>query len=92
MTSLKDLKDKLMKNEGFKEAYVKSDQEYECLNSLIGFRLKAGLTQQQVAEKMKTSQLCIDRLEDGIISPTLSTIAKYANAVGCKFEVNITSK
>jgi Helix-turn-helix. len=41
------------------------EEEFEVAKQIIGLRVKMGLTQQQLAEKVKTSQSCISRLESG---------------------------
>lgn len=57
------------------------------LNSLIAARKKAGLTQASVARRMGVPQPVVGRLELGSHSPTLTTLARYADAVGAKLEV-----
>jgi len=56
-------------------------------------RRRAGLTQAQVAEKMGTKTPAIARLEAGggakRHSPSLATLRKYAEAVGCWLEVRL---
>lgn len=45
-------------------------------------RLAAGLTQQQLAERARTTQPVIARLEGDAILPTLRTLEKLAKALG----------
>ncbi|MFW1503806.1 helix-turn-helix domain-containing protein [Vibrio parahaemolyticus] len=47
-------------------------------------REEAGLTQQQVAERMGTKEGNISRLEKGKGNPTLKTLLGYAKACGCQ--------
>ena len=64
----------------------------DIIQKLIDARKRAGLTQEQVAERMHTKQAAIARLEkkkDGSLS--LRRIADYALACGmipCSFEAN----
>ena len=57
------------------------------LHELIDARKKADLTQVDVAGRMNVSQSAIVRLESGTHSPTLSTLSRYAAAIGVKLEV-----
>jgi len=49
--------------------------------SLAKLRLRAGLSQADLAEKLETQQPAIARLEKGNIDPTYTTIAKLAAAL-----------
>jgi DNA-binding XRE family transcriptional regulator len=77
----------------FKAAYNELETEYVLLRELLQARQRAGLTQAEVAKKMGTKAPAITRLEtalsDNRQSPTLSTLKKYAHAVGCKLEVHL---
>lgn len=57
-------------------------------------RKEANLTQAEVAKKMKTSQQAVARLESKSSgkSPSLSTLIKYAEAVGCDLTFNFHPK
>jgi transcriptional regulator with XRE-family HTH domain len=50
---------------------------------------RAGLTQQQVAERMGTTQSTIARMESGKRPPSLRTVQRYAQALGCRAVVRI---
>lgn len=52
------------------------------LRDLIRARCDAGLSQAEVARRMGIPQPAIVRLEAGTHSPTLTTLARYASAVG----------
>jgi len=57
------------------------------LDELVAERRKAGLTQKTVARRMGVPQSVVARLESGSHSPTLTTLARYAEAVGCRLMV-----
>ncbi len=57
------------------------------LRSLIAARTKAGLSQAEVARRMGVPQPAIVRLEAGTHSPTLTTLARYASAIGVDLDV-----
>lgn len=77
----------------FKTAYDELETEYALLRELLLARQTAGLTQAEVAEKMGTKPPAVTRLEtalsDNRHSPTIATLKKYAQAVGCKLEVHL---
>jgi len=52
------------------------------LRSLIEAREKAGLSQSEVARRMGVPQPAIVRFEAGTHSPTLTTLSRYASAIG----------
>ena len=59
----------------------------KLLLSLIAARTKAGLSQAEVARRMGVPQPAIVRLEAGTHSPTLTTLARYASAIGVDLDV-----
>ncbi len=73
----------------FKKEYEALAPIWELRKELIKLRLKEGKTQEQVAAIMGTKKSNISRLESGekISFPTLSTISKYANALGYKVKL-----
>lgn len=73
----------------FKKEYETLAPVWELRKELIKLRLKEGKTQEQLAELMGTQKSNISRLECGesLSFPTLTTIAKYANALGYKVKL-----
>ncbi len=79
-----------LKRKGFAEAYDALEDEYTLVRELLSARLEAGLTQEQVAEHMGTTKSAVSRLEStGKHSPSVSTLKKYADAVGCEVEIRL---
>jgi transcriptional regulator with XRE-family HTH domain len=62
------------------EAFAE-DQD-EVLAALVQRRRRLGLSQTAVAARMGTSQSAVARLEAGGSDPRLSTLARYAAALG----------
>jgi len=52
-------------------------------------RQEAGLTQEQLAEKLKTKKSAISRIENHAEDIKLSTLEKFAHALGKKLEVRV---
>lgn len=95
MLSHAELKAKMLENPAVKNEYEKLTPEMELLDELLQARMKAGLTQAQVAERMNTQATVISRLENALLSgkhsPSLATLRKYADALGCKLEIRLVN-
>jgi predicted transcriptional regulator len=72
---------KWRKNPKYVEAYDALEEEFAFADALLKARQEAGLTQAQVAARMKTSQSVVARLEGGK-RPAWATLQRYAKAVG----------
>lgn len=84
----KEMIEQAMKRPGFKEAYEALEEEYNIAREMLAARANAGMTQERVAEVMGTTKSTVSRLEaSGKHSPSLSTLKRYAHAVGCKLVV-----
>ena len=60
---------------------------------LVAARMAACMTQEQVAARMWTTKSVVSRLESGVRTrPTLSTIEKYALAVGALVEIRVRTR
>ena len=82
--------DKAMKRKGFSEAYEDLEGEYALVRELLAARSRAGLTQEDVAESMGTTKSAVSRLEAvGKHSPSVTTLKRYARAVGCEVEIRL---
>ena len=82
--------EKALKRKGFNQAYDELEDEYLLIRELLGARMRAGLTQEEVAESMGTTKSAVSRLEAaGKHSPSVTTLKKYASAVGCEVEIHL---
>ena len=81
---------KARKRRGFKAAYKALEVEYAVANEMLAARARAGLTQEAVAARMGTTKSTVSRLESaGKHAPSLTSLKKYAEAVGCKVEIRL---
>jgi DNA-binding XRE family transcriptional regulator len=87
--SLSELRKKALEKRGVKAEYERLAPAFELRRRLIEIRLKAGLTQEQMAQALNTSKGNISRLENvnSSISPTIRTIARYAAAAGYTLDI-----
>ena len=82
--------DRARTRKGFSAAYEALELEYQLADELLKARARAGLTQDAVAELMGTTKSAISRLEAvGKHAPSLTTLKRYANAVGCRLQVRL---
>ena len=94
MLTHKQLRTKALANAGVKAKYEELADEFSLLDEFLKARAAQGLTQAQVAEKIGTTQSAVARMESGSgkHSPSLATLTKYADALGCKLEVRLVRR
>jgi transcriptional regulator with XRE-family HTH domain len=77
----------------FRKAYDDLAEEFGLFDELLKARNRAGLTQAEVADRMGTKTPAVARLEAGggrqKHSPSLATLHKYAEAVGCRLDIKL---
>jgi ribosome-binding protein aMBF1 (putative translation factor) len=78
------LKRKWMTDPKFRAEYERVGSEMDLAMTLAEARRKAGLTQAELAARMKTSQAAVARIESGHGAPKWETIERYARAVGTR--------
>ncbi|MCL2161414.1 MAG: helix-turn-helix transcriptional regulator [Betaproteobacteria bacterium] len=78
------------RRKGFTDAYEALELEYQLANQMLNARARAGLTQDAVAHIMGTTKSAISRLEAaGKHTPSIATLKRYAEAVGCDLQVKL---
>jgi transcriptional regulator with XRE-family HTH domain len=74
-----------MKDPEFRAAAEELDPSYQ----LARLRIMRGLTQEQLAEIVGTSQPSIARLESGRVESRLSFLRRVVEALGARLEIRI---
>lgn len=77
-----------MKSPAYRREYAALEEEFSLTAALIGARSRAGLTQAQVAQRMKTTQAVVARLETGGSKPSTRTLENYAKATGNRLRIS----
>jgi len=77
-----ELADAWKRDPAFRSEYERIGPAMELAFALSEARRDANLTQAEVARRMGTSQAAIARLESGLVSPSWSSIERFAHAVG----------
>lgn len=88
---LRVMKARMLANPEVKAAYDALAPEFEIATQLIRARLRAGLSQAELAARMGTSQSTITRLESGTTLPSTKTLLRVAKATGSKVVVKISA-
>ncbi|OZB75063.1 MAG: transcriptional regulator [Halothiobacillus sp. 14-55-98] len=92
MNAIDELEARLFANPEVKASFDELDPEYTLARELIAARVRAGLTQTQLAERMNTTQSTIARLESGKSLPSLRTLQRIAKATNSRASVTLTSR
>ncbi len=85
---LSKLSDEWFKNPEFVREYNALEEEFALATALIKARADAGLTQEELAKRMGTTQSVIARLEGGKSRPSTTTLARVAKATGTRLRVS----
>ena len=91
MSNVKKLKNHWLSDTKVKKAYDAMTPEFTIAKTLIAARVKAGLTQEEVAERMGTTQSVIARLEAGNSLPSMKSLYRYAEATGTTPAIQLRS-
>lgn len=85
--TFRQIKSVWMKSKAFKKSYDNLSIEFDLVKALIENRLRKGITQKQLAEKIGTKQSSIARFESGNYNPSWAFIQKLASAVDAKIKI-----
>jgi transcriptional regulator with XRE-family HTH domain len=88
MTKISTLHKKWVKDPAYKAAYESLSTEFELAQKLIEVRVKSGMSQEELAQRMGTSQSAIARLESGSAMPSMRTLTKLALATDCEMRID----
>ncbi len=88
-----ELKEKVLANPETRTMYDNMEAEFSLLRQMLKARQEAGLSQAEVADRMGTKAPAITRLESSLSSgkhsPSLATLRRYAQAVGCELQITL---
>src|SRR3984893_14408117 len=88
MTKLKDLKARLLKNPEVRKHYDAMEEEFALMAAVAKARARSGLSQADLAKRMKTTQSTIARLESGRGRPSTRTLDRFAKATGHRLKIS----
>ena len=87
MSTLDELHGRWSRNPDYREAYERLEPDFELARALVEARTRAGITQAELAARMKTTQSAVARLESGRVPPSMRTLEKVARATGTRLQI-----
>ncbi len=76
-----------LKDPEFKKEWEKSEPAYQAGREMIRARIKAKISQRQLAKKAGTTQAVISRIENMSVSPSIGLVQRIAQAMGKKLQI-----
>lgn len=80
-----------LKDAKYKIEYEKLQPEFAMIQAVIDARVKEGVTQKELANKIGTKQSVISRLESGRANPSVAFLKKLADALNSHLEIKFIS-
>lgn len=87
MTKIKDLHRRWSRDGDYKAAFDGFEEEFRLARALITARTAAGLSQAQLAKRMRTSQSYIARIEGGKVRPSTDALERFAQATRTRLRI-----
>lgn len=81
-----------LKDPEIKAEYEKQQPEFALIQAMLDARIEKGITQKEIARRMKTKQSVISRLETGNANPSVAFLKKLASALNTNLEIHFTPK
>ena len=78
------------KSAPFAKDFESGYQSFEFSVMLRQARERAGITQETIAKRLRTKKSAISRIENHAVDIRLSTLKKYARALGKRLRVQLT--
>jgi transcriptional regulator with XRE-family HTH domain len=88
MTKFNTLHKKWMKDPEYRKEYDALEEEFALIAEVARARARAGLSQAELAKRMKTTQSAVARLESGRGLPSTRTLGRFAKATGHKLKIS----
>jgi transcriptional regulator with XRE-family HTH domain len=92
MARITQLHKKWMKEPNYRKAYEALEEEFVLASAVIDVRNRAGLTQEDLARKMGTTQPVVARLESGRSRPSMRTLERLADATGSRLLISFAPR
>jgi transcriptional regulator with XRE-family HTH domain len=88
MTRIKDLHKAWMKEPNYRREHDLLEEEFALAAAVAKARRRAGLSQAELARRMKTTQSTVARLESGRGRPSTRTLTRFAKATGHRLKIS----
>jgi ribosome-binding protein aMBF1 (putative translation factor) len=77
------------RDEAFDELMASINPDFALRREMKAARRRAGLSQRELAERMRTTQSVIARLEQGKRSPNIKTLRRMAEVTGSRLVIRL---
>ncbi len=84
-------KKEVLKDPVLKTEYDRQQPEFAVIQAILDARVKKGVTQKELAQKIGTKQSVISRLESGRANPSVAFLKKLAQALNSHLEIRFTN-
>ena len=88
MTKIRKLHKTWMKDPSYRREYDALEEEFTVMAVIAKARRRAGLSQAELARRMKTTQSTVARLESGRGQPSTRTLVRFAKATGHRLRIS----
>jgi len=88
MARISEMHKKWLKEPKYKKAYDALEEEFVLAGAVMDVRNRAGLTQEELARRMGTTQPVVARLESGRTRPSMRTLERLAEATGSRLLIS----
>ncbi|MGI6221250.1 MAG: helix-turn-helix domain-containing protein [Coriobacteriales bacterium] len=92
MATLKELKQELMEDPEFAQAYEEIQPELAVMRAIASARAEQNLTQKQVSERTGIAQAEISKLENGTRNPSIRLLQRLADGLGYTLRIEFVPK
>ncbi|MBI2040413.1 helix-turn-helix transcriptional regulator [Candidatus Microgenomates bacterium] len=80
-------KKEVLKDPELRVEYNRLQPEYAVIQAILDARIKKGVTQKELAQRIGTKQSVISRLESGRANPSVAFLKKLAQALNSHLEI-----
>lgn len=87
--SFERLRAEMMRDPEFRREYQKLEPEFQIARQIIAARIRRKITQEELAKRAKTGQAVISRLEGMNARPSISLLARVAEALNTRISVTV---
>ena len=91
MTKVAQLHQQWLEQPEYKTAHEGMALEFEIASAIIAARIQAGLTQEELAQRMSAKQSQVARWESGGQNATIKTLMRIAEATGTHLKISFES-
>jgi len=92
MARISEMHRKWLKEPKYKKAYDALEEEFVLASAVMEVRKRAGLTQEELARRMGTTQPVVARLESGRTRPSMRTLQRLAEATGSRLLISFAPR